>query len=163
MSDKYICFWRIKDPYGFLSNWWVSPFVENGITFHTAEHYLMYHKAILFNDKHSAKSILIVNTPSEVKRIGRHVKNFDQKVWDENKYEIMCRGLYLKFSQNPYLLKLLLETGDAILVEASPVDVVWGVGLAVPTSSCGVDLDNCPGQNLLGKALMEVRDKLKEK
>lgn len=60
-------------------------------------------------------------------------------------------------------IKLLLETGDAILIEASPFDTVWGVGLAVPTSSCGVDLDNCPGQNLLGKALMEVRDKLKEK
>ena len=100
--------------------------------------------------------------PAKYKKLGRKVRNFDSKVWDEKKYDIVVEGNKAKFSQNPELMEFLLSTGDAILVEASPYDKIWGIGLDIETAKEG-SVEDWKGENLLGCALMEARDWLKEK
>ncbi|MFT3705965.1 MAG: NADAR family protein [Agriterribacter sp.] len=143
-----------------FSQWWMSPFEKNGITYPTAEHWMMAGKAKLFNDTDIEAKILAEENPDQVKKLGRLIKGFDAALWDENKFEIVCNGNQLKFSQHPSLQTFLLSTSDKILVEASPVDAVWGIGM----SADHADIENplkWNGENLLGYALMEVRDQLK--
>lgn len=100
---------------------------------------------------------MLAKTPKEIKKLGREVSNFDQAVWNKNKLEIVIKANYNKFTQNSELLKQLLATGDRVLVEASPWDRIWGVGLGADDPDV-YDRDKWKGQNLLGQALMTVRD-----
>lgn len=111
------------------------------------------------NDFDMYKKIMRCNDPRTIKYVyGRNVKNFNQKVWDENKFDIVYQGNLLKFSQNTFLRNYLLNTGDVIIVEASPTDTIWGIGLSIEDAERGL---TWRGENLLGKAIMKVRDTLK--
>jgi len=155
-TDKYHFFWKSK-----LSQWNMTYFVIGKgcckMTCTCAEQWMMYAKAMLFNDKETAIKIMQAVHPREMQELGRQVKGYDQKIWDENKYQIVVEGNYAKFSQNTELKSRLLKTHPLTLVEASPVDCVWGVGLAEDNPLIDDEL-NWKGQNLLGKALTEVRE-----
>jgi ribA/ribD-fused uncharacterized protein len=143
-----------------LSQWFAASFTVDGTTYATAEHWMMAQKALLFSDDDIFKQIINSTDPKDVKALGRKIKGFDNDIWDKNKYEIVKQGNIYKFSQNQALAYYLLQTGDAIIVEASPVDPIWGIGMAQNHS----DIDNVlawRGENLLGFALMETRDFLK--
>lgn len=145
-----------------MSQWWPANFEENGIVYKTAEHYMMAGKARLFNDQEIAEKIIAKTSPKDVKDLGRQIKNFDAALWDQHKYNIVEQGNYLKFSQNNNLKHFLIQTGTKVLVEASPVDPIWGIGLAEDNADAKEPL-KWKGENLLGFALMEVRDKLNNK
>lgn len=157
MQSNYIYFWRPHEAHGIFGNWYESPFTKDGINFINNEQYFMWKKQQLFdpNNKQLEKKILESNNPKTMKNLGRLVKNFNQEVWDTNKFYIMKTGLIEKFSQNLELKRALLDTNNAILVEASPYDKIWGIGINAKDAQ-----KNKPwnGENLLGKALMEVRD-----
>lgn len=144
-----------------LSQWWPSPFVENNITYQTAEHYMMAQKALLFNDQQVFEKILTKEFPKDVKDLGRQIKNFDAEIWDAHKFDIVKQGNLLKFSQNEALKSFLLQTKSKILVEASPVDLIWGIGLAEDNVNALIP-ESWTGLNLLGFALMEVRDEISD-
>ncbi len=161
---KYVCFWGHQERDGQVtkscfSQWYNSMFKENGNEFLTAEHYMMYHKAKLFDDEHACQRILSATTPGEAKAIGREVVGFNQAVWDEKRFEIVVRANAAKFSQNSELKAFLLNTGSRVLVEASPVDAIWGIGLAQDDPATETPA-TWRGLNLLGFALMEVREQL---
>ncbi|WP_299677938.1 NADAR family protein [uncultured Tenacibaculum sp.] len=164
---KYIFFWGHqpnKDgsiSKSCFSQWWESDFVINGITYKTAEHYMMAEKARLFNDEEVLEEILSSNHPHDVKQLGRKVKGFNSSVWDNQKYLIVYKGNLGKFSQNDALKEFLMNTKDRILVEASPYDKVWGVGLASDYKNIE-NPNRWKGLNLLGFVLMEVRDHLRK-
>lgn len=143
-----------------FSQWFPCKFEEDGIAYKTAEHYMMANKARLFNDDEILENILKSETPNEAKSLGRKVKNFDPQIWDHHKYEIVKQANILKFSQSQEFKKFLLSTNDKIIVEASPYDKIWGIGMLESDENI-----NNPhlwnGENLLGFALMEVRDLLK--
>lgn len=145
-----------------FSQWWLSSFEVKGVIYKTAEHWMMAKKAELFNDQEILNKIIQAKSPAEAKKLGREVRNYDDKLWLENRFEIVKQGNYHKFSQDPDLKFFLLNTNDRILVEASPVDPIWGIGMA----SEHKDINNpekWDGLNLLGFALMEIRDELKQK
>ena len=160
-----IYFWRPHEEYGYLGQWYSSPFEtvshidpKTSLKFANCETYMMYHKAILFDDLDIADQILgSAEDPKAVKALGRQVNGFDQATWDEKKFEIVVRGNRQKFRQNEKLNKLLLKTEGRELIEASPMDKIWGIGFGK---------ENAPknkrrwGKNLLGKALMQVRAEL---
>lgn len=127
--------------------------------FSSGEAYLMAEKALLFGDQESLEKIVAIKDPKRQKALGRKVRGFEKGIWDDNKYQIMVKGLYLKFEQNPEIKKRLLATGDKVLVEGSPYDKIWGVGLHYGDDLI-LDEKNWLGENLLGKALMEVREML---
>lgn len=164
-NTDFVFFWSHKPAKGgkiteaCFSQWWKCSFVEEGFTFCCAEQYMMFKKALLFKDYAIAKEILKSKSPKKIKELGRLVQNFDSKTWDEYKAEIVLQGNILKFSQNPELREYLLSTGDKILVEVSPYDKVWGVGLKKENSDI-CSPQKWKGQNLLGFALMEARDKI---
>lgn len=142
-----------------MSQWWLAEFSEENIVYKTAEHYMMAGKAKLFNDMDVFDKIISKASPKDVKDLGRQIKNFDADVWNENKYEIVKQGNLLKFSQNESLKQFLIQTKNKVLVEASPVDTIWGIGLAEDNQNAK-DPKSWKGENLLGFALMEVRDEL---
>ena len=157
----FLFFWghTVKDEVtkSCFSQWFPCQFEEDGIAFKTAEHYMMANKAKLFNDNDILEKILKSETPNEAKSLGRKVKNFDSQFWDEHKYEIVKQANFLKFSQNEKFKKFLLSTNDKILVEASPYDKIWGIGML--ESDKNIHNPNFwNGENLLGFALMEVRE-----
>lgn len=161
---KYVFFWGHQKPKsGVLkscfSQWYDSPFECEGNNFMTAEHYMMYRKALLFGDSEAAQRLLSASNPGEAKAIGREVKGFDQANWDTHRFDIVVSGNLAKFSSNPDLKEFLLNTGNRVLVEASPVDKIWGIGLAEDNPACE-NPNLWKGANLLGFALMEVRDQL---
>ena len=143
-----------------FSQWWVAPFVVDGVTYQTAEHWMMVGKAKLFGDLEIMPKILGATTPAAAKKGGRLVKNFVADVWDRHKFELVVAGNWHKFSQHPDLKAFLLATGDQVLVEASPMDRIWGIGMA-GDNPAAKDPASWRGNNLLGFALMEVREKLK--
>ena len=158
ITQKHIFFW--KESY---SQWYIQNFTDpvSGITFNCAEQFMMWYKAMLFNDIAMANKILKEKEPREQKKMGREVKGYNQKIWDENKFNIVCNATMLKFTQNPRLLSMLLETGNKILVEASPLDEIWGIKMA--ENDEGVDDPvNWKGENLLGYALVNVREHIRE-
>ena len=137
-----------------------APFKADGFTFKTAEHYMMYGKAKLFDDIGTAAKIIKAETANEVKKLGREIKKFDQAVWDEEKFNIVVYGNLEKFSQNKKLKQFLLSTEDVVIVEAAPNDAIWGIGMTM-TNIDLYDPRKWNGENLLGFALMKVRDTLK--
>ncbi|NSL86420.1 NADAR family protein [Chitinophaga sp. Mgbs1] len=162
---KFLFFWGHQaSPDGSItkscfSQWWPAAFGENGISYGTAEHWMMAGKARLFNDMPVLEKIIQAKTPAAAKKLGRQVKNFDPAIWDEHKFSIVTAGNILKFSQHPALKEFLLQTGNRILVEASPVDKIWGIGMKADHEHIENPL-RWKGQNLLGYALMAARDKL---
>lgn len=141
-----------------FSQWWKSGFLSYGVPYCCMEQYMMAQKAELFGDKEIQKQIIACDDPAEIKKLGRRVRKFDASVWDQAKYSIVLNGNWKKFSQNPQLRDFLLNTGDQILVEASPYDTIWGIGLSADQAAAGPQ--SWRGENLLGFALMEVRDEL---
>lgn len=143
-----------------FSQWWMSSFNVDGIEYKSAEHFMMAKKAELFDDLEVGNKIINANSPADVKKLGREVKNYNDHTWTENRYEIVKEGNFHKFDQNPDLKKFLLSTEEKTLVEASPVDPIWGIGMASDNVNCN-NPEEWKGLNLLGFALMEVRDELK--
>lgn len=144
-----------------FSQWFPAQFEENKVIYTTAEHYMMAEKARLFNDDEVLEKILTAEAPNNAKSLGRKVKNFDMEIWDQHKYEIVKKGNFLKFSQNEALKEFLLSTDNKIIVEASPYDAIWGIGML----ETDPDVQNpllWKGENLLGFALMEIRDILRK-
>ena len=156
----YVCFKR-----GFLSQWHKSRFRDPECkdpdhTFSSAEQYMMYRKAILFGDRDKADQILEEENCRRIKAYGRQVSGFSEEKWDEHKISIVLRGSYLKFSQNKKLKDSLMATHPSVLVEASPWDKIWGVGLDVKNPSAR-DPRRWRGTNLLGKCLTHTRELLR--
>lgn len=179
-GDQIYPFFAPDDAHGFLSNWYKSPFSSKmyikgcdefkiaeiseypyEIPYVCAEQFLMAAKAMLFGDLAAHEKIMLTNSPREMKDFGRRVKNFNKTVWDANKMFIMRTGLYYKFTQNEELKTGLLLTGDRILIEASPYDHVWGVGLG-PNDKRLLNTDEWRGQNLLGQCLMDIRKAIRD-
>jgi len=145
---------------GYLSNWYKSEFTVNGIKFVNSEQYMMYQKAMVFGDTEIAEKILASTSPSEVKGLGRKVRNYNDTIWNGLRQIIVYDGLMAKFSQNEDLKKQLLETGDDILVECNPTDNIWAVHLGEDDPRVQ-DVSTWEGQNLLGFTLMRVRENLR--
>lgn len=143
-----------------LSQWYPCEFYH-GRDLICVEQYLMAQKAALFGDRITGDKILEATDPAEMIRLGRTVSDFDQKLWDELKYTIALNGIWRKFIQNYKLRQYLLSTGDSVLVHAAPDDDIWGIGCGAKDPRAW-DPSQWRGQNLLGFALMEARDKLRE-
>lgn len=142
-----------------LSQWWPARFDVAGVGYPCAEHWMMAEKARLFDDVDMADKIASAGSPKQAKELGRQVRGFDVSTWDANKRRIVEQGSFEKFRQNPPLRDFLLSTGDQVLVEASPVDRIWGIGLAGDDERAANPLQ-WRGKNLLGFALMTARDRL---
>ncbi|MER5789248.1 NADAR family protein [Streptomyces sp. NPDC001980] len=162
---KYLHFWGHRPrPDGrisasCLSQWWPSPFVVDGVEYATAEHWMMAGKARLFGDPEAERAVLAAAHPAAAKKAGRLVRGFDEAIWQRERFGIVAEGSAHKFGAEPGLRDFLLGTGDRVLVEASPVDRVWGIGLAA-TDAGAEDPQRWRGLNLLGFALMEARARL---
>jgi ribA/ribD-fused uncharacterized protein len=162
---RYLFFWGHRPSRdgsvgaGCLSQWWPVEFTEDGHVFRSAEHYMMAHKAWLFGDEEAAAKILEASHPAEAKKLGRTVHGFDEATWAARRFEIVTRGNVAKFGRHPALAEFLLDTRDRVLVEASPVDRVWGIGLAADDERAASPA-KWRGLNLLGFALMDARDAL---
>lgn len=144
-----------------LSQWFPSPFVVDDQYYNCAEQYMMAEKARIFGDEDVRQQILAENNQMAIKKLGRKVKSYDDAVWKSIRFDVVVKGNLAKFSQNEKLRNFLISTDDKVLVEASPKDEVWGIGLEEHSPEA-----TCPrkwkGTNLLGFALMEVRDKLRK-
>jgi ribA/ribD-fused uncharacterized protein len=142
-----------------LSQWWPAAFIVDGGRYPTAEHFMMVGKARLFGDEAAAQRIIEAPDPKTAKEFGRAVQNYDEDAWAANRYRIVVDGSIAKFGQNGPLREYLLSTTGRVLVEASPSDRIWGIGL-----EAGDDRATRPSQwkglNLLGFALMDARDQL---
>lgn len=163
-SIEYIFFWKpqmgVVDKSCF-GQWQPSIFKIDIDTYCCAEQYMMAEKARLFKDEETCKLIMKSTDPKEMKALGKKVRNFEQDLWDKAKYSIVLNGNYFKFTQNHDMRKFLLPTGDKVLVEASPLDTIWGIGLSEDNEK-SQNPNTWRGQNLLGFALMEVRDDLRK-
>ncbi len=157
---KIIGFHNSSEEYGFLSNWYLSDFTINGITFTSMEQYMMYKKATCFNDEDIAKQILEEKDVAKIKELGRLVSGYDDHVWNGVRQIIIYEGLLAKFSQNESLKSKLLDTESSTLAECAVKDRIWGIGLSM-TDPKRLILSEWKGQNLLGYTLMMVRDRLK--
>lgn len=154
-----ICFHNPDEENGYLSNWYLSQFSVDEITFSSMEQYMMYKKAVCFQDYDTAGRILEMEDVSQIKKLGRKVSNYDENSWNGVRQIVVYRGLLEKFGQNDELKKLLLETGDSVLAECAVKDRIWGIGLSM-TNPDRMDRACWKGQNLLGYALMMVREDL---
>lgn len=164
---EYIFFWGHRSAPNVVtkacfSQWYPCKFGVDGQMYSSTEQYMMAEKARLMGDNEVREQILATDDPREIKKLGRVVKDFDARLWDMKKSQVVVNGNLHKFGQNPELRDFLLSTGDKVLVEASPYDKIWGIGLdANNPDACDPKL--WKGENLLGFALMEVRGLLREK
>jgi ribA/ribD-fused uncharacterized protein len=159
---KYVFFWghqRGKNGItsSCFSQWYGAPFVVEGRRYPTAEHFMMAEKAALFGDEETRSQVLKAPNPGAAKALGRQVRGFNEEKWIENRFSIVLRANEAKFSQNPELGQFLAQTGSRVLVEASPVDRIWGIGLAIDDDRVN-NPNRWRGLNLLGFALMQIRD-----
>lgn len=143
-----------------LSQMYAIDFIVDGMLYNCAEQFFMATKARFFNDLESERKIMNCTNPHEMKKFGRQVKGFNEKKWKAIAYKIVILGNYQKFLQNQQIKEFLKTTGDSVLVEASPYDKIWGIGIASSDEN-NKDVFKWQGSNLLGFALMEVRDMLK--
>ncbi len=153
-SDNVQLFWS-RDSY--LSNFHIAPFKLGNVQYNCQEQYFCYHKALLFKDLQTAEKELQEKSPAQQKRLGKQVKNFDKNVWSKSMQNIMENGLTAKFDQNPILKQKLIATRGKVIGEASPYDNVWGIGFGLHSAEA-LDHTKWKGSNLLGKALMKIRD-----
>ena len=156
-----IGFHNPDEQFGFLSNWYLSDFTVDGVSFSSMEQYMMYKKAVVFKDKDIASKILKTDDVERIKEYGRQVSNYNDTIWNGMRQIIIYKGLLEKFRQNEKLKKELLDTGDDILAECAVSDKIWGIGLSMKDSNKN-DIKAWRGQNLLGFALMLVRDELRK-
>lgn len=153
--DTHFFFWGSS----VLSQWHRSSFTLNGVDYVTAEQAMMYGKAKLFDDDEIAQQILETRDARKQKSLGRKVRGFDPVLWDKEKFRIVCDISFAKFDQNDGLRRKLFQTGNREIVEASPHDLIWGIGLDEATARI-TPVEQWPGENLLGKALDKARDLL---
>ncbi|MEN0062907.1 MAG: NADAR family protein [Myxococcota bacterium] len=142
-----------------LSQWFSSPFTVDDDEYATAEHFMMAEKARLFEDATMREAILSTDDPGKAKAFGRKVRNFQDTVWNAERFDVVVRGNVAKFEQNPELRDFLMATGRRVLVEASPRDRIWGIGMGASNPDAGHP-SAWRGKNLLGFALMVVRSNL---
>lgn len=163
-KDDFIFFWKPKVGVvdsSCMGQWQPSDFQVDTDSYSCTEQYMMAEKARLFEDEAVLLEIMNTSDPKAMKALGKKVKNFEQEVWNKAKYSIVLNGNYHKFNQNEEMRKYLLATEDKILVEASPLDTIWGIGLSENNEKAN-NPNTWRGQNLLGFALMEVRDDLRK-
>ncbi len=154
---RIICFHNPDEENGFLSNWYLSPFIVNGMMFSSVEQYMMYRKAVSFNDDAVASKIMATDVVADIKALGRSVSKYDDNVWSGIREKVVFEALKAKFSQNNNLKQQLLDTGDSILAECAVKDLVWGIGLSMKDPN-RFDTTKWRGRNLLGNLLMKVRE-----
>ncbi|WP_201452683.1 NADAR family protein [Streptomyces sp. HM190] len=142
-----------------LSQWWPSPFTVDGVEYATAEHWMMASKARLFGDEEAEREAVAASSPATAKKVGRLVRGFDEARWERERFGIVVEGSVHKFAAHDDLRAYLLGTRGRVLVEASPLDRVWGIGLAADDERAA-DPAQWRGPNLLGFALMEARERL---
>jgi ribA/ribD-fused uncharacterized protein len=165
---RYLFFWGHRPlPNGRIGNscfsqWWSAGFLVDGVRYLTAEHFMMAEKARLFGDEEIRTQILQTPVPKTAKELGRQVRNFDEQVWAGVRFQLVVEGNVARFSQNRELGDYLLGTRERVLVEASPSDRIWGIGLAADSAEA-MNPEQWRGLNLLGFALMEARRQLREK
>lgn len=151
MSDNFLFFYG-----GPLSQWYPSKFTILGDTYNCAEQYMMAQKAMLFGDNVAHNLIMSSTNPREQKMIGRTVKDFDVDVWNSKCRQIVYKGNLEKFRQNEDLYEHLISTGNKEIVEASPTDCIWGIGLGM-NDPHKFDRTKWRGTNWLGEIIMDVR------
>ena len=165
-KDDFIFFWKIHTGKevnkSYLSQWYPSEFIIKGRRYNSAEQYMMAQKALLFEDEEIYKKIILSSDPKEIKSLGRKVRGFEPAKWDEEKYRIVREGNFAKFTQKQELRDYLVSTEGKILVEASPYDNVWGIGMTESNLDI-LDPSKWNGQNLLGFILMDIRDEIIER
>ncbi len=154
MSEAHEFFFTSAHP---LSQWFASEFMADGIKFNTAENFMMYRKALLFGDVNIASKLIDCHNPKDAKAYGRQIRGFNEDIWEQTKRDIVFIGNIYKFSQSAFLRHYLINTGKKELVEASPWDKIWGIGLSEEEAR-KTDPGFWPGQNLLGRVLMQVRE-----
>lgn len=150
--NKYTFFWS-----GPFSNWTTAPFVLDDQRYTCVEQYMMHKKALMFGDTEIAEEIMKTSNPREHKAWGRKVRNFDMAKWAAVARDVVFRGCVAKFTQNPEMYNHLLKTKNTLLVEASPLDKVWGIGLDEKTVE-HTPMDQWTGSNWLGQIITEVRE-----
>lgn len=156
MSEQFTLFWD-----GPFSQWYPSPFTIDEVSYSCAEQYMMSCKAKLFGDIDTYKQIMSTDSPREQKKLGRKVHNFDIDAWNRVAKDVVKAGNIAKFTQNPELKEILLATKGTTLVEASPYDTIWGIGL--PESDPRArDRNSWQGTNWLGEVLTEVREQIQK-
>lgn len=155
-TENFVFFWN-----GIFSQWYASRFTIAGITYNCCEQYMMAQKALFFKDMEAYEAIMSTKSPREQKALGRKVKNFNTDKWNEVCREFVYQGNLAKFTQNPLLRQALMATEDKEIVEASPYDTIWGIGMGVEHPDIE-DKSKWQGTNWLGEAIMRVRKTLKE-
>jgi ribA/ribD-fused uncharacterized protein len=153
VREDFVFFWGSSSPF---SNWYPSPFIHDDVDYNCSEQFMMAAKAKLFDDPQSLKKIMNTNSPREQKAYGRMIKNFNQDWWMLNCIDIMVPALVNKFLQNPDCRDAMANTGTKEIVEASPVDAVWGIGLSA-SNPLAWEKETWQGKNLLGVCLMRTR------
>ncbi len=165
-TPRYLHFWGHQPEAdgsvgrGSLSQWFEAPFTVDGVHYRTAEHWMMAQKARLFGDPEAERAAVDASNPALAKAAGRTVRDFDDEVWVRERFEIVVRGNEHKFASRPELRDYLLRTGSRVLVEASPRDRVWGIGMGARNENAEHPAA-WRGLNLLGFALMEARERLR--
>ena len=152
-----VCFHNPDEENGYLSNWYLSEFTVDNISFSSMEQYMMYKKAVCFGDIETAAQILATNNTAEIKALGRLVANYNDHMWNGVRQIIVFKGLVAKFSQNNDLKQQLKATGTSLLAECAVNDKIWGIGLSM-TDPQRLDTSKWEGQNLMGYALMMARN-----
>lgn len=155
-TDKYVFFWN-----GIYSQWYRAPMTIDGISYSSCEQYMMHQKALFFENFKIADQVLSTQDPGTQKSLGRQIKGFNKAAWDKVCLQIVYKGNYAKFTQNEKLKEELLETGNRILVEASPVDFIWGIGKHEDDEDIDNPL-NWKGLNLLGWSITLVKQELQK-
>ena len=156
VKNGYALFWG-----QWPSNWMISPFVINSATYNCVEQYMMAEKAKCCGDFEALARIMASPDPSDQKRHGRNIQNYDEEKWSAIRYSVVLRATIRKYNQNPDLMKKLMSMGDVTFVECSPEDVIWGIGMRA-SDPRATDPSQWLGTNLLGKAVTEARDFFKK-
>lgn len=156
---EIICFHNPDEKYGWLSNWYLSDFKVDDVNFSSMEQYMMYEKAIVFEDFNMAEKILETQNVGAIKQYGRQVVNYNDIIWNGIRQIVVYKGLFAKFVQNETLRENLRKTDSAILAECAVKDSIWGIGLSMNDPN-RFDMNKWNGQNLLGFAIMQVRKQM---
>ena len=159
-TENVVGFFHEYGPNGWFSNWYPAVFTVDGVTYLNAEQYLMHQKALCCGDTATAAKVMENPDPKTVKLLGRAITPYDDAKWAAVRQEVIYRGLLAKFGQNSGLKHQLLVTGDALIAECSPNDRIWGIGLPLDDPRCQ-DPAQWQGESILGRALMRVRDTLR--